>query len=319
MKWDTIKFTFLALIPGILITGFTVFICKELIRDKSPIYYPRISNWENYDVDRKLDFCQRFIDKNYPDSPYSSSNLALEGSLLVTECFSEKISELRKINQQYEFRSFFEMEGILRSCVESLKNRCIEGGCENGEGIMLDFSGKIKYEGGFKDGEKYGHGVLTHFDTFGEKYVGEFKDDKKNGQGTLTYLDTEYNGEFKDDKKNGYGTFTFAGKVEYEGYWKENKKNGKGTFTYADGDKYVGDYKDGERTGEGTIFWDNGDKQLKGKWENGELEFVGSSFYYTSSKDSIFETNSEITSEKNIIVCKKGIKKFEKRYKTKPH
>ena len=102
---------------------------------------------------------------------------------------------------------------------------------------------------------------------------------------------------------------------KYIGELKDGKPHGQGTATYVDGDKYVGDYKDGERTGEGTIFWDNGDKQLKGKWENGELEFVGSSFYYTSSKDSIFE----ITSEKNIRECKKGIKKFEKRYKTELH
>ena len=61
-----------------------------------------------------------------------------------------------------------------------------------------------KYVGEFKDGKRYGQGIMTHPD--GSKYTGQWKDGLPNGKGTEIWEDgTKYVGEFENGKKIGHG------------------------------------------------------------------------------------------------------------------
>ena len=51
----------------------------------------------------------------------------------------------------------------------------------------MDFTGGVKYEGEWKDGEKHGQGTTTYSD--GSEYVGGWKNDKKHGQGQYNWSD----------------------------------------------------------------------------------------------------------------------------------
>ena len=57
----------------------------------------------------------------------------------------------------------------------------------------------------------------------GRKYVGEFKDGKRYGQGIMTHPDgSKYTGQWEDSIPNGEGTYTFAdGKID-KGIWKKS-------------------------------------------------------------------------------------------------
>ena len=105
-----------------------------------------------------------------------------------------------------------------------------------------------RYEGEFKDGKKYGQGVITFPDynvSFFRKelrYEGVFKDDRYNGQGVLTYSDgRRYEGEFKDNRYNGQGVLTYSNGHRYEGEFKDDVIR-SGVFTSLEGVRYEGEF-----------------------------------------------------------------------------
>ena len=153
----------------------------------------------------------------------------------------------------------------------------------NCEGTV-DFGGKVKYVGQWKNGKAHGQGTLIFSN--GNKFVGEFKNHKKNGKGTLTFASgSKYVSEWKDNKLHGQSTLTFASGNKYVGEYRDDKKHGQGTFTYAnDGSKYVGEWRNNSKHGQGTLTRANG-KIQKGMFVNGK--FVGKGIAHENQKTAI--------------------------------
>jgi len=63
-----------------------------------------------------------------------------------------------------------------------IKDGCISGDCENGEGTYVNSDGS-SYKGRWKNGKPDGRG--TKIDADGKKYTGQFINGKANGTGTL--------------------------------------------------------------------------------------------------------------------------------------
>ena len=90
----------------------------------------------------------------------------------------------------------------------------------NEYGIYRFANGDV-YEGGWKDGKKYGIGKYTWVS--GAIYKGGWSDNKKDGPGTYTWPDGNvYEGGYKNSKKD-QGKYTWANGNVYEGGWKGNK------------------------------------------------------------------------------------------------
>ncbi|MBT6529689.1 MAG: hypothetical protein HOK99_02105 [Betaproteobacteria bacterium] len=148
-----------------------------------------------------------------------------------------------------------------------------------------------KYEGGYKDGKKHGHGILLYVG--GNRYEGEFKNGVRTGHGVFDWENGDsYVGAFKNDKIHGRGLWVLADGNRCEGEFREGKRyghcilerpdgsgsegnfvndmlHGQGTWVGANGDRYEGDFVYGMMHGQGTWVGANGDR-YEGKFKDGE-------------------------------------------------
>lgn len=145
----------------------------------------------------------------------------------------------------------------------------------NGQGKLLDSSGKLVYEGGFKDGLFDGQGKV-----YKDGMVvleGQFTNDKLNGYGKSYYLETgvlAYEGSYTNGQKSGSGkAYDPSGKLQYDGQWLENQKSGQGTF-YSDDVTYNGQFADDKPNGQGTFKISNG-SVYNGEVKDGKIEGKG--------------------------------------------
>ncbi|MEO1435056.1 MAG: caspase family protein, partial [Bacteroidota bacterium] len=182
--------------------------------------------------------------------------------------------------------------------------QCIEGDCENGEGVYV-FSSGTRHEGLFKDGQPFGFGKRYYAD--GKRYEGQWKIFPK-GEGTMFYPDgTRKKGIWeklelikdfdckKGDCQNGTGKYTYFNGDTYEGEFANGKRHGKGKLTTNSGDIYEGDFKDNQYNGFGTLTSSKGET-LSGLWSNNEL------IQSSDSKGNLDEEGIERTTNPSIAV-----------------
>lgn len=194
--------------------------------------------------------------------------------------------------------SFFPMNTFGGGCCSIQppmeKEKCLEGDCKNGKGVLIKpdgtryegefkddlpdgkgifiypkmeeakkgtytFRNSGKYEGNVKKGIKEGEGTFTFIT--GTKYVGQFEDDKMK-KGVLTMSNgTIYEGEFDKDMPSGNGSVIFSDGRKYVGEIKTNNISGNGEMTFPDGRKYVGSFKMNKMYGQGIMAYPDGKKE----------------------------------------------------------
>ncbi len=182
------------------------------------------------------------------------------------------------------FPSEEEEEAIIAE--EEVQSGCLNGDCENGEGLFAYPDGS-KYEGQFQEGKPDGWGTFTN--PAGEKYVGTFRQGLRHGKGTLYFADSTYitgdwvEGEYMGNSRiepgrvgcivgdctNGRGTYIFKdGIAKYVGEFRNGMPHGDGVIYYANGERYVGHWADGNFDGEGTLFFSDS-TEVAGYWKAG--------------------------------------------------
>lgn len=173
------------------------------------------------------------------------------------------------------------------------------------------------YEGEWQNNQPHGKGVLidrihVHFNPDGDRYEGGFKNGLRNGHGIKYYGSIfqdakKYDGNFKDGYENGICSITFKNGDFFEGeifnglFWDEDTSvvgghiypsfDGSGVYTFAYGDKYSGKFKrvnSGEANGEsaeidGKIYKKDYiliDQSIISKifWKNGRRSVIHSLF-----------------------------------------
>lgn len=133
-------------------------------------------------------------------------------------------------------------EGRTRLCeLPRHGKKARELACGEGKLTLTDGS---KYEGGFLNGQRHGHGKWS---SHGEVYEGEWREDSASGPGRLTLPDGSY----------------------CEGQWTEGNPL-HATKVEVDGSKYVGEFYKDKRHGKGTEYSADGTIVHEGEWIKGK-------------------------------------------------
>ena len=104
---------------------------------------------------------------------------------------------------------------------------CIEGDCEDKNGIMINADGS-KYTGSFVNGEPHGQGVLEYRN--GDKYEGSFAEGLSHGYGAYFWSNGDvYEGEFSKGMKHGNGRIKYSEGEEYSGQFANDLPHGNGS------------------------------------------------------------------------------------------
>ena len=135
-----------------------------------------------------------------------------------------------------------------------------QAGLREGESSLYYESGRIRYEGFFKNDAYHGYGK-EYSDTARKIviYSGHWQSGLPHGSGTGYY-------------PNGYKM--------YQGSTYAGLRSGEGTEYYPNGNKmYIGTYAAGLRLGHGTGFHESGIMGYEGSWSNSKFEGLGKCYY----------------------------------------
>lgn len=150
----------------------------------------------------------------------------------------------------------------------------------NGKGEMV-WSDNTIYRGDWKDGARFGYGVIYYppnkknlGDDYMVSYKGNWINDKKSGYGTIVYKNSKFTGLFYENIMNGNGLKKYKNGDVYYGGMLGDKYHGLGTKIYKDNSKYIGNWLNGKYEGYGTFFYKNGDV-YEGFWQKGKRFGIG--------------------------------------------
>lgn len=102
--------------------------------------------------------------------------------------------------------------------------QCLEGDCENGEGVYKCDCGYI-FEGTFANGQKQFGKLIKEEVT----YIGPFKDDMAHGKGKMIRNNGSiYEGDFAFSSAHGWGSFYLVNGLRYTGEINAGKYDGWG-------------------------------------------------------------------------------------------
>ncbi|MBF0627007.1 MAG: hypothetical protein HQL91_02185 [Magnetococcales bacterium] len=128
-----------------------------------------------------------------------------------------ELEEQRALAEQEQVRQEAEKRQAIEQAILQGKSGCIEGNCQNGQGVYLYPSGDT-YSGGWVNGNRQGEG--TYQFSSGDRYSGEWQNNQKHGQGSYIFASGQrYDGEWRFNKKHGVGTITHTNGLRLRGQW----------------------------------------------------------------------------------------------------
>jgi hypothetical protein len=151
------------------------------------------------------------------------------------------------IDKKYPYDSF--PSATTNLLISRFKNGAKFEGCfvkdlENGFGIITYPPGEShqKFEGNWKDGKKFGEGML-HFND-GTTCMGNFYNNSLQGYCVIKFSKerstfARYEGFLKDGRFNGYGTMYAKDGSKYEGEWENARMHGFGIRTFSNSSLYT--------------------------------------------------------------------------------
>ncbi len=159
----------------------------------------------------------------------------------------------------------------------------------NGLGFIINNETNEFYFGGWKDGDRYGLGLINVGDSLETRAIGFFKEDTLSGYGYFFNKQAVYLGEFKNNKFNNFGYAIDKEGDEYIGEWKSGKRHGQGKVFNHSGSEYYGKFKDHALHGKIIVKNEDGDI-IKSIYNKGELIKVSE---YRFANGDIFLGNSK--------------------------
>lgn len=151
----------------------------------------------------------------------------------------------------------------------------IVDGKPHGNGTLTysgsDEHGRLRYDGGFQNGERSGRGHLIWRD--GREYIGEWAKNGMNGKGKFIYAFNSENvsdeGDFQNGKLHGQGTRIQRNRNWYKGTFVNDIAEGQGKLVcVADHNvSYEGIFKGGSLI-DGNSYYGNG--VLQYRYQNGK-------------------------------------------------
>ncbi len=230
------------------------------ILKNSPLTMPS-KNWKKYE--KKMEKIYEKIQKQRTRNTLSFGN--------IDEDLEERMSQIKIVYNPPKQTHMLEGEYS-----GNFKN-----GKLNGYGMLKKISvhtnkKEIIYKGEFKDNSFSGKGVIPSFKGHRPEYSGQFKNGLKWGKGILKWIDYIYIGQFKYDKENGEGVL-IKNKKKYKGFYKNGTIfNGSTRIDVrASSGVYEGSIKNGKINGFGKLwrrdFMNNFKEKLiyEGIWQNG--------------------------------------------------
>lgn len=140
----------------------------------------------------------------------------------------------------------------------------------NGQGTLVYGDGS-RYVGTFRNGSFYGKGTLTMANGL-MSYQGGIREGQPHGKGVLKFAGNTYSGDFYLGQVNGQGVLTDSDGVVCRGTFFNSYLSGKATCTYPAGNpfkSYTGELRGGKPDGKGVVVYANG-KRFAGQFRGGE-------------------------------------------------
>jgi hypothetical protein len=143
-----------------------------------------------------------------------------------------------------------------------------------------------RYEGEFKNGQKWGEGKLDFNN--GDFYIGQWQMDRFHGFGiSFCAVEGIYEGMFVAGFKEGHGKMRYKNGGVYEGSWRRDLYKDKGILTCPVGgfERYEGQFDNGKMNGRGTLLYRDGSK-YEGQFKDDKPHGAG---VYTSANQVIYD------------------------------
>lgn len=151
----------------------------------------------------------------------------------------------------------------------------------NGQGMLYDSEGNLRYRGDFLEDQYSGRGE-TYYQNGNVEYTGQFIAGQYEGMGKLYDEDNIliYEGNFSGGSYEGSGLLYQSGELIYEGDFSEGRYEGSGRLYYNGGVlAYEGSFAQGHYEGNGTLFYPDGNTRYSGSFFKGSFEGTGVMFH----------------------------------------
>ncbi len=171
-----------------------------------------------------------------------------------------------------------------------------KNGLRNGVGKLNNPSGRLWYDGSWKDGQFHGFGkryINGHL-----QYEGQWINQAYSGNGkeySFTDGSLKYEGNFEKDLYQGSGSLYYSNGYKFVGVFEKGTivkgeffqkvkseyikapetSNGHGTKLYSDGHFYIGELKNGNATDKGKYYNYNGELMYEGFFLNDQFSGKG--------------------------------------------